>query len=141
MGSSDTAGGGRGNARLWDRPLSRRQLIGSTAGLAMGGALGLPGLAAATPRGTGEPRPIPGGLSADFTPVSHDPFIHVFGPAPGAELSTITDFNGVVGATEIRGAATGSDGSRFSFDADMRFMEGEYVGTDGRLRHGSFGFI
>jgi hypothetical protein len=29
----------------------------------------------------------------------------------------------------------------YAFDADVRFMQGEYVGADGRLNHGSFGFI
>ncbi len=62
-------------------------------------------------------------------------------PAVGFEMSTITDFNGVVGAAEIQGAAKGSDGTTYSFDADMRFMQGLYVGTDGRLRRGSFGFV
>jgi len=56
-------------------------------------------------------------------------------------MSTITDFNGVVGAADMQGTAEGSDGTTYSFDADMRFMQGLYVGTDGRLRLGSFGFV
>ena len=32
-------------------------------------------------------------------------------------------------------------GSKYTFDADMRFMRGRYVGRDGRRRWGSFGFI
>ena len=62
-------------------------------------------------------------------------------PAVGFEMSTITDFNGVVAAADIQGAATGSDGSTFGFDTDMRFMDGEFVGEDGRLHHGTFGFV
>jgi len=54
-------------------------------------------------------------------------------------MSTITDFNGVVGAADMQGTAEGSDGTTYSFDADMRFMQGLYVGTDGRLRLGSEG--
>jgi hypothetical protein len=53
-------------------------------------------------------------------------------------MSSITDFNGVVGAAETQGTA---NRGAFNFDADMRFMQGLYVGTDGRLRQGSFGFI
>ena len=48
---------------------------------------------------------------------------------------------GVVGGSETRGTAYGSDGTRYSFDCDMRFMRGVYVGLDGRLHGGSFGFI
>jgi hypothetical protein len=56
-------------------------------------------------------------------------------------MSTITDLKGVVAGSEIRGIAHGSDGSRWDFDTDMRFMSGTYVGLDGRLRQGAFGFI
>ena len=56
-------------------------------------------------------------------------------------MSTITDFDGVIAAGEIQGRARGSDGSRYTFDTDMRFMQGTYVGTDGRRRTGSFGFV
>ena len=56
-------------------------------------------------------------------------------------LRTIANFNGVVGAAEIRGTAQGSDGSSYSFDTDMRFMHGRYLDTDGRLRDKAFVFI
>jgi hypothetical protein len=56
-------------------------------------------------------------------------------------MSTITDFKGVVGGSEIRGTARGSDGTTYDFDTDMRFMQGSYIDTDGRLRTGSFGFV
>jgi hypothetical protein len=56
-------------------------------------------------------------------------------------MSTITDFNGVLGGSEIRGTARGSDGTTYDFDTDMRFIRGVYIGLDGRLHHGSFGFI
>ena len=70
-----------------------------------------------------------------------DPTIHVLPPGISFEMSTITDFDGVVGASEIRGTAHGSDGSAYSFDTDMRFMQGTYIDTEGRLRKGSFGFV
>jgi hypothetical protein len=89
----------------------------------------------------GEPRPIPGGFDQNFNPVPSDPFIHVLPPAIGFEMSSITDFNGVVGGSETRGTAHGSDGTTYDFDTDMRFMRGVYIGLDGRLRQGAFGFI
>jgi hypothetical protein len=47
----------------------------------------------------------------------------------------------VVGGSETRGTAHGNDGSTYVFDCDMRFMQGLYVGLDGRQHIGSFGFI
>lgn len=88
------------------------------------------------------PRPIPGGLSlttGTFVPSGAD--LHFFSPGIGFEMSTITDFNGVVGGSETRGTARGSDGTSYSFDCDMRFMRGVYVGLDGRIHNRSFGFI
>jgi hypothetical protein len=110
---------------------------------ALGGAagLGLLNPAAAFGRSAGDPRPIPGGFDETFTPVPSDPFIHVLPPQLGYEMSTISDFNGIVGGSEIQGTAHGSDGSSYDFDTDMRFMRGTYVDRDGRVRKGSFGFI
>jgi hypothetical protein len=67
--------------------------------------------------------------------------VHVLPPGIGFEMSTITDFNGVVAASETRGRAHGSDGTNYGFDTDMRFMLGTYRGLDGRIRKGAFGFI
>ena len=89
----------------------------------------------------GEPKPIPGGFSPTFDPVPSDPFIHVLPPSIPFEMSTIDDFNGVLGASEIQGTAHGSDGTVYTFDTDMRFMVGTYVDTAGNLQHGSFAFI
>ena len=88
-----------------------------------------------------QPKPIPGGFDQNFNPVPKDPFIHVLPPAVGFEMATITDFRGVIAATEVQGKARGSDGSAYTFDADMRFMRGHYVGRDGRKRWGTFGFV
>jgi hypothetical protein len=98
----------------------------------------------AGPRATHQPsfapNPIPGGLAADFTPVPSDPLVHVFFPQLGNEVSTITDFNGVVGAAEIQGTATGG-GVTYDFDVDMRFMKGRYITVDGKLHDGAFAFV
>jgi hypothetical protein len=87
------------------------------------------------------PKPIPGGFNGKFEPVAKNAAAHVFQPLKGGELNTIGDFNGFVAASEIQGFANGSDGTSYSFDCDMRFMQGSYVALDGRLRQGTFGFI
>ena len=122
---------------------SRRQLLQRGA-LALGGATGLGLLDPSSVLGSAfaPPRPIPGGLSlttGTFVPSGAD--LHFFSPGIGFEMSTITDFNGVVGGSETRGTARGSDGTSYSFDCDMRFMRGVYVGLDGRIHNRSFGFI
>jgi hypothetical protein len=89
----------------------------------------------------GDPKPIPGGFDQTFTPVPSDPFIHILPPAIGFEMSTITDFNGVIAAGEIQGSAHGSDGTTYGFDCDMRFMRGVYVDEQGELGEASFGFV
>jgi hypothetical protein len=146
----DQAHSGAGDARCFrDHAasiVSRRQLLRSGAA-ALGGVAGLGLLEPGSGQGalasrTAAPRPIPGGLSLttfEFVPTGAD--LHFFGPGIGMEMSTITDFNGVVGGSETRGTAHGSDGIQYDFDCDMRFMRGVYVGLDGRLHGGSFGFI
>jgi hypothetical protein len=129
--------------------VTRIQLLRRGALAAGGAGLGLLEAPVALAHGDGHhhdqgdpaPRPIPGGFDETFTPVPANPFIHVLPPAIGFEMSTITDFNGVIAAGEIQGLAKGTDGSTLGFDCDMRFMEGVYRGMDGRIREGSFGFI
>src|SRR5262245_44898068 len=108
-------------------------LSGSATAIAGFGLLG-PGAAQA--RTNADPQPIPGGFDESFNIVASDAFFHVLPPGIGFEMATITDFNGVVGASEIRGTAHGSDGSTYDFDTDMRFMRGVYVGVDKRVYHG-----
>jgi hypothetical protein len=127
---------------FWDRAVSRRSFMrGSAAvtGLAMSTRLGLIGRAAAAPANA-VPNPIPGGFNlSDFG--GPDLFLHVTPPAAGSELITITDFNGAIGAAEIQGLGTDNNGATKAFDVDMRFMQGEFVGADGRHAHATFGFI
>jgi hypothetical protein len=73
--------------------------------------------------------------------VPKHPFVHILPPGIGFEMSTITDLHGVVGGSEIRGTARGSDGSKYDFDTDMRFMHGTYIGLDGKVHKGTFGFV
>lgn len=120
-----------GHAHFWERALSRRQVIRTAAGgtaVVLGAGLLAPGLAEAK-HGFVAPKPIPEVLIPGTQ-------FHVLSPG-SEEPSTIYDFNGFVGATEIQG--TGTDG--LLFDVDMRFMQGRYVGVDGRLHRGTFGFV
>lgn len=122
---------------------SRRQLLRRSA-VALGGltATGLVDPSSVFASTTAAPRPIPGGLRlSDFSFVSSGADFHFLLPGIGFEMSTITDFVGVVGGSETRGTAHGTDGSTHVFDCDMRFMQGLYVGLDGRQHIGSFGFI
>ena len=120
--------------------MTRRRFVGMT----IAGVVGVDLLQAAPAfsKSASAPKPIPGGfLVPSFATVPLDPDVHVLPPAVGFEMSTITDFNGTVAASEIQGTATGSDGSNWFFDTDMRFMDGEYVGEDGLHHHGTFGFV
>ena len=120
-----------GHAHFWERAFSRRQIIKTTAAgtaVILGSGLLAPGLASAK-TAFSPPKPIP------ETIFPGAPF-HILSP-DSEEPSAITDFNGLIGATEIQG--TGTDG--LLFDVDMRFMQGAYVGADGAVHHDTFGFV
>jgi len=123
--------------------LTRATFVKRTAAVAGGmAAIGaLEPVAALGAAKAGDPRPIPGGFAPDLSPVPSDPFIHVLPPVMSFEMSTITDFDGVVAAAEIQGTAHDSQGGRYWFDCDMRFMKGRYVDLDGRGQQGVFGFV
>jgi hypothetical protein len=127
--------------------LSRRQLL-REGGLALTGitGAGLLDVTSAFGKPSGgkapsAPRPIPGGFDENFNLVSDNAAFHFFPPGIGFDMSTITDFNGIVGGSEIRGTAHGTDRTTYDFDTDMRFMRGVYIGLDRRVHAGSFGFI
>ena len=120
---------------LLPRDLSRRQFLGASAvatGAAVTSGLWLPVLARADDEAAVLPRPIPLTLGGVF---------HVQLPGSGAEGSSITDFKGRIGVAHISGTGTASDGVSTDYDADMRFMQGEYVGVDGQRHEGTFGFV
>jgi hypothetical protein len=66
---------------------------------------------------------------------------------PNNENATITDFSGVIGVAHIQGTGTQLNTAThvatpgLLYDADMRFMQGKYVGVDGDLHRGTFGFL
>ncbi len=131
----------RGHAHFWRRAaaVSRRNFLQAGAALAAGLALPLP--LRASPD-VALPNPIPGGLDL----LGNGKIFHVFLPGTSPELATITDFNGVLGATDVLGswAAEGftpPPNTPLIFDADMRFMSGEYIGRDARHHQGTFAFV
>ena len=129
------------HAHFWERAdLSRRGFLGA-GGMALGA-----GLATASPSqaATGDtlPNPIPGGL--DLLGNGH--IFHVYLPGTSSELSTITDFNGVLAAADILGTWSGDGvtppaGTPLVFDAQMRFLAGEYIARNGQRRQGVFAFV
>ncbi|HJY81018.1 MAG TPA: hypothetical protein VKK81_08050 [Candidatus Binatia bacterium] len=138
-----------GHSHFWERAIARRQFLTTAAGTfglvlgsgVLGSGLWSPQLArAANPA---DPKPIPGGIQP-FGPGTE--VFHIFLPDPGSEPSLITDFHGFVGLAHITGfgtrtnASTGAT-SRVSFDNDVRFMKGPYIGVDGKQRNGTFVFF
>ena len=91
------------------------------------------------------PIPIPG----SFNPGLGGPDIHFQKPGPadatsgrlGGEPSTITDFNGFIGVAHVQGTGTDNHGNTLFWDTDLRFMDGVFEGTDGRIHQGSFAFV
>lgn len=131
---------------FWERTLTRRQAV--TVGAGALGVLALPRFAFAAPP-SGGPNPIPGVLP-------EIPFIHIRlpgypplgSPDPATnDPITITDFNGHIGLTYVRGTGTRTDKTTgavvpgLPFEVDLRFMKGEFIGADGRRRHGAFALI
>jgi hypothetical protein len=136
---------------------SRRTFLGAmaTAGTALGA--GLLGSKSAFARGDdradrragGLINPIPGGV-APFAPFGI--FIHHNPLVPGTPLgnindpSQITDFDGFVGLTHIRGGGMGTDtntgvSTPLAYQADMGFSQGRFIGADGHQHEGTFGFV
>jgi hypothetical protein len=125
-----------GHAHFAERAVSRRHFLARTAlagGAAATASLWAPALAAASAVSGGTPTPIPETL--DGTP------FHLQLPAADTELSLINNFNGVVGVADISGVGTGDGGSNLTYEVDLRFMSGRFIGTDGHLHQGTFGFV
>src|SRR5205814_4162104 len=126
-------------------PISRRQFARTAAGsavAAVGSRLWTPSLVEAA---SFAPVPIPGG-----SPVLGGAY-HVFGPAAfdpiDAEPATITNLNAAVGLAYLNGMVTQTniktgDVVRLPFlNTDMRFMQGVFRGTDGKVHQGAFAFV
>lgn len=131
--------------------MSRRAFLGSAA-LAGGAALTaetwMPIVAKADADrvATVLPRPIGIGVRPFGIPIHHFPPDPLLGPAAINEPSQITDFNGMVGICRVTGAGTGTNlesgaTTRYTYQVDNGFMDGLYVGEDGRHHHGTFAFV
>jgi hypothetical protein len=121
--------------------VSRRRFIGGTVsalGTVLGASVLRPGAALAKTQNA-TPNPIPGGTTVGGQ------LFHFFPFGPGQEPASITDFNGFVGVADVQGTgtATNPDGSTETllYDTDVRFMKGVYIGKDGAVHKGTFGFI
>jgi len=146
--------------KLQEKWLTRRTLIRGAAGTAAGAGLllgsGLRSAALADDDDEGNrdrckavPRPIPH--------ITAPPGAHFFFPGPvdaspvtspntGHDPSIITDFSGVIANADMIFAGTGTDlnsgaSAIYDFHADMRVMDGVFVGLDGEQHRGSIGFI
>ena len=135
-----------GHSHIWQHVFSRRQLMktaAGTAGLGMISGLGVPELAHAQ-AGSGEPKPIPGGVLPFGVPVHHFPLSLSVGK-PLSEIndpSEITDFNGFVGGVHILGEGNGTGfDTPLAFQTDMGFMQGEFIGEDGEHHNRTFVFV
>jgi len=122
--------------------VSRRRFVGGTvvaASTVLGAFVLRPAAALGKKVQNAAPNPIPGGTNVGGQ-LFHFNF---FGP--GLEPASITDFNGFVGVADVQGTgtATNPDGSTETllYDTDVRFMKGVYVGKDGAVHKGTFGFI
>ena len=135
--------------------LSRRTLLRSTTGAVLGAGLFHPKrvYAAASDDDSESmecvgPNPIPGGVKA-LAPygifVHHNPLNPANPLASIHDPSQITDFDGFVGLTHIRGGGTGTDSTgatmSLAYQADMGFSKGKFIGTDGRVHQGTQVFV
>lgn len=121
--------------------LSRRAFMGSmaaTAGAVAGSGL-FPMTALAGKPANSLPKPTASKVTIGGVTFS----LAFFGP--GIDPSSITDFNGFVGVADVQGTGTAHNPNGTTetllFDTDMRFMSGVYVGVDGAVHKGAFGFV
>ena len=135
--------------------LSRRGLIHGVAGTVAGASLLTPRLVVADEGEDSEnaacaiANPIPGGVTP-FKPfgvvVHHNPLNPANPLAKLNDPSQITDFDGFVGLTHIRGGGTGTNTNTgattpLAFQADMGFSQGKFVGIDGRSHKRTLAFV
>jgi hypothetical protein len=146
--------------KLQQKSLSRRNLIrgaagtAAGAGLLLGSGLRLSALADDDDEENRKkckavPRPIPH--------ISTPPGAHFFFPGPvdaspttspntGHDPSIITDFSGVIANADLVFSGMGTNlntgaSAKYDFHADMRLMDGIFVGLDSERHRASIGFI
>ena len=133
---------------LWPKDVSRRRFLHASglaaAGMLLGPALLKNGSVHAQAPGPGTPKPIPGRFEFNET-IIHNLAPGVFDPTD-TDPSSITDFDGLIAYGVVDGSGTHTNKttgvvSTKLFEADLRFMQGVFVGTDHRLHHGTFAEI
>jgi hypothetical protein len=142
--------------RLEHKRLSRRNLIRGAVGAVTGAGLFRP-----TPLFADDSQhdhtehlcalvhAIPGGVvpfKPFGVPVHHNPLNPAVSLPNISDPSQITDFDGFVGLTHIRGGGTGTNTATgattpLAFQADMGFAQGKFIGTDGRPHQGTLAFV
>ena len=139
------------------RRLSRRNVICGAVGAVTGAGLFRPRSAFADNNkhdhadhlGCNLVNPIPGGVvpfKPFGVPVHHNPLNPAVSLPNISDPSQITDFDGFVGLTHIRGGGTGTNTvtgatTPLGFQADMGFGQGKFIGTDGRPHQGTLAFV
>lgn len=136
--------GPRINHLAW-HSISRRHFLGAAAATAGALATGLriPNVLADNDQlATVFPLPIPGTIQPfpDLPAIHHFPPVLPNPPFPINEPSQITDFKGAVGVCRVKGTGIGSSG-QLNYQVDNGFMNGTYLGEDGRVHSGTFAFI
>jgi hypothetical protein len=139
------------------RRLSRRNLIRGAVGAVTGAGLFRPRPTFGDNNKHDHPdhlgcnlvNPIPGGV-VPFKPfgviVHHNPLNPAVSLPNISDPSQITDFDGFVGLTHIRGGGTGTNTvtgatTPLGFQADMGFSQGKFIGADGRPHQGTLAFV
>jgi hypothetical protein len=142
--------------KLARKCVTRRNLIRGAAGTAVGAGLLHSELVYASDDDDDserascfDPNPIPGGVPG-LKPfgifIHHNPLNPATPLANINDPSQITDFDGFVGLTHIRGSGTGTETATgattpLAFQADMGFSQGRFTCTDGRRHEGTFAFV
>ncbi len=128
--------------------LTRRRFLAGTTAATAATAAGAAALLGAAPVpvsahrdcSPGAPRPVPVG-----DPLLAGLDLHVWLPRAGVEPSTIFDFHGKVAIVDLVGdcvrTVNGGPEQEMAFRADLRIMEGTYIGLDGRTHRDTFGFV
>jgi hypothetical protein len=146
--------------KLQEKWLTRRNLIrgaagtAAGAGLLLGSGLRLSAIADDEDEGNRDrckavPRPIPH--------ITTPPGAHFFFPGPvdadpmtspntGHDPSIITDFSGMIANADLIFSGMGTDlntgaSAKYDFHADMRVMDGVFLGLDSEQHRGTIGFI
>jgi hypothetical protein len=136
-------------ANIRPRASRRAFLATAAASTVLSGSLVHPNSARADNDDGGSPNPIPSGV-APFAPfgifIHHHPLNPAIPLSSIGDPSQITDFNGLVGLTHIRGGGTATNTTTgavapMAYQADMGFSQGEFIGTDGHRHEGTFAFV